>query len=345
MNVKGIFDWLGIFPTPRLETKSPLESLKSDQKELYDKIVKNLLLFYGERLEHPNPKLASNLFGQECALIFRQSKSWRDVEKILGNISVTDVKTKEWVTAWLKRISTMRSLQTKIHILAQRIQNSAKKLKALPSDATAIAEVTSNMIANKKLVADARKRIGKHLADGKKDLDNLVNLNPAVAENGDCKEAATFISDNWLHLCVFSDWPEVSLDEERLAVQVQRLKETITSDEDIPFDTLVNASTKAIFLIKQSDQDEIPFEYEGVKPGKIIRTTRIELKNKHFAPESPSPKKRSSSTTISDVYIFNTDFAQAKDDKVKTTSATARKLERVVKLALRKVNSELSEAL
>lgn len=343
MNVKGAFDSLGIFPIPQSELggKPPLAA---DEKLLYDKIVKDLLLFYAERAKNSDPNLNSSI-GEECALIFRQSKSWSAVEKKLLDISSTNQKIQTWVQSWLRRISDMRTFQAKIHALKHDIQEGTKRLQALPDSTSDIAKTTSQtLLKKKKRIANARKSIAQKLEEGK---DNLARLNTTIAKDPACLQVVKFMTDNWLHLNVFYDWPEVSLDEERLSVQVQRPKPSLSSEEEIPFGNLVNSSTKAIFLIKQSDQEESPLEYEGVEPRKIIRTTKIELKDQHFAPESPAPRKRSPSfsMTVGDAYVFNTDFAQTKDedltDKVKATSATARKLERVVKRALRQVNSEL----
>ena len=152
------------------QAKPPKETLDQilspDEKELYNKIVKDVLGFYDERVEHPNPNLASlpAHHSQECALIFRQTKSWRRVEKMLEEIVSTDEKTKQWVNDWLQRIQEMRTLQKDRKTYLKWLQEYNKK----SNHATLGEDVRIAANKVKKKIPTLRKQILTHLEQGEK---------------------------------------------------------------------------------------------------------------------------------------------------------------------------------
>jgi len=327
-----------LFSWTQSEEKPSHSSLSPEDKVLYDKIVKDILQAYPGRFEHPDPSLSSAA-PQEYVLIFRQSKSWRTVQTMFTEVQSTDAKIQAWVTSWIARINDLRRSQGETHQYAEGLKTANQKRGCLPPGDKKISKYSKQIICIKKNLTDIRQTIISLLNEGKANLDSLDS---EILKDINCQKVANYMRDYWLHLQVFSVWADVSLDEEKMAVKIRRPKTT----DPIPYKDLVNTSTKSIFIIKEEAFDTNPVKPGNIKAGSIIRTKKVALIEKHLAAESPIARKRSSSMkVISEVYIFNCDFAKPEDmeTEIKTTSATARQLERIVKLALRKVNTELSQ--
>lgn len=334
------------FFSPGKPTSDTKLELTPKDRALVNKLVKDLLHFYSERVEHPNlrPAYKQSDSSMDCALIFRQSKSWREVEKMLNNINSIDNKIIKWVNHWLRRINQLRVSQQQIRNYKAQLDSHKKQ---------AILQINNKSNLNNELLSkDQELQIKKNILSSRRKInytlnvakEELNNLDDKIKQHMACQKTVEFLQENWLNLTVFAEWPEVSMDEEKLSVQVRRLKEPITIN--IPFETLLNKSTKAIILLEEKDQQEIPFEYEGEEAGKIIRTTKVDLKETHFAPPSPSNQKGSPTINLTDEYIFDFQFAKIEEleEKEKKLSPSALKLETIVKSVLQIVNQKLVES-
>ncbi len=311
--------------------------LNQDEKDLYTNIVNKLLNYFSERIEHP--VLGKTPDSRNYSLIFRQSKSWRNVEAMFNELLLlkTSFKTKKWAENWLKDINLMRNDQKSIKdciFQLQTCKNELKKLKGVIDNKPLIHKERDIKI----MIYQIRKRIIEKLNEKEKQLsspDWFLEKNPS------CQKIIQFLKKNWDCLKLFQEWAEVGLDDEKIFVHPE--KNNLTLDEKQE----VNKSVKAIFIIGEAGlPKEIPLEYEGEEPGKIIRPTKINIKDFHLASASPGLKRKSSSIQLTDELIFDFPLAEGEyhqvTEDIKTVSETALKLESIVQLAIKEVNQKIS---
>lgn len=334
------------YSAARDNREDAISKLSADDRVLYNKVVSDLLSFFTGRLEYPH--LARSQPPQDCALIFRQSKSWGYVRTELEKISATDIKVLKWKQKWLQRIIVFRSCQNRILSDGLKREECRQSLFLHNGSPASLEMIQSEEASLGRKILAARGLILKNLEEGEKELEDLE---PEVTSDATCQKIVQYLKDYWLHLSVFADWPEVSLEEERIAVQLHRLESPQTGKKEVSpsLSGLTNASTKAIFLIQQAGQTETPVHSTGEASGKMIHPTRIRVKRRHLAPPSPAPQKRSVAPIrrpefrLTDEIIFDHRFASSESlPPSRSISETAIKLENVVKLALSETNRILA---
>lgn len=314
--------------TPRISL------LSEDEKILYNKIGNDMIrLHTGQRQKE--------LTSENCVIIFRQSKSWMTVQDSFTLISSKNTKIINWVNEWTKRIGKMRASQEKIQELAAKIGKATTDLFK-EKDKDKIKVIENAIKKSKNSIKLEQKKISNDLKEGRQSLvlkgENFKwgiheipgTMEAPIESSTQCQKVIQFLKDNWHYLEVFSKLQEaISLDEEKLCVELGQ------SESSNSYENLLknNKSYKAIFEIKSS------IAYANAESGKV--TSTVEVVKPFFTEEPTSEKKHSSTLTIiKDSYLFNANFAQADEvqDKLKQTNAFAEKLERIVTMALNRLN-------
>lgn len=298
--------------------KTPCFSPLSSQDEtLYHEIVNDIIRLHIEQ----RTKQSSS---ENRVLIFRESQSWKTAEGLLGNIQSTDKKIQKWVKDWLNRIQAMRDSRGKI-------QDHSSSIKQLTSELELCKEDSSKNEKQNEINL-LKGRIGYHknlicckLKEGRENLDALESM---ITASDSRQEVISFLNTYWLHLQVFSEWPEVSLDEAKISVQLKRRK-----SDFIPFQELINPSTKAIFTINSSIK-------KTNECGKTISTAEVQIENQFFDKTEPPKKNGSSITIVQDTFLYNLDFSQPGESlaTLEKHNANAERFERIVTMALNRVN-------
>lgn len=323
--------------SPTEEKKDQFLKLSKEDRALYEKVTSALLDCFSKRLEHPYWGERRS-FPHDCVLIFRQSSSWDGAENMLKEIASTDSAIVQWKGKWLERINQFRTDQNEIQEERQNHETHLLKRGLSPDKVKEIIQ-EANPLTEKEAVA--RKHILTSLQTGRQELDQL---DPVVKMNLQCQTVVEYLKDKWPCLSVFAEWPEVSVDDERINIKVRWLNKSTTADQPSGLSGLMDISYKAIFIIQQIDQKEKPFEYDGEEPGKFIYPTKINIKDKRLT-ESSSPylRKRPSKVHLTDEIFFGCPLAEEspKAQPPKKVSETAKKLEDVVQLALQAVNRKL----
>jgi hypothetical protein len=329
------------FQTSQNDKEFGFEDLSQEDKDLYTNIVNKLLPYFSERVEHPLVKNSLNC-PQGYSLIFRQSKSWRNVESMFNKIYSTKTTSKvaKWAQDWLAQISRLRSWQNSLHDCIKQLQKT-KDLKKTGHVSDAI--LNKCLLKEENVKARIQQIRQSILCDLDERKQQISDPDSDLKGNKSCQKIIQFLNDNWDHLKLFTEWAEVSLDDEKIFVQVHPSTNFDLNEQK----NHLNKSIKALFLIEAISQTEIPFEYEGEEPGKIVRPTKIDVKQSHLSASSPAIKKRSSSMQLTDELIFDFPLAPKKDRDIekekKTISETALKLERIVKLAIKSINQKIDK--
>lgn len=318
--------------------KFSISSLCPDDKRLYDSVVRYLLKAFEPRAIQP--QLTKNTADDlKLALVFRQSKSWNNVEKML-QVAKNELKekyqvapshksvqawyklTRPWAKRWVKLIRSMRTDDEKIKTCARDLINAKEQLsKAKLKDRAALLKEIS---ALKKEIVILRGGIKKDL----KELWLSTIKDATIANDSICKRVIDYIKENKDYLCLFMDRAEVSIDDDgKISVLLCR-QQTVSSQCDIPLES--KDATKAIFLIEEKERTETPMNYHDVEPGVIITPTKVVLKHSHVE-HIPS--------LLTDSLLFDCEFLD--DSPHKFPSDTAKKLKMIVELALGTVNHKL----
>lgn len=317
-----------------------LNNLNQDERELYINVVDKLFQCFSARAEHSilNKSITGS---RDYTLIFRHSKSWIDVEKMftaITNTSRIPTNIKIWANDWLTQIAQLRTWQTSIHKYIAQLQIYTQQLHQV--DPTHLENITIGASQETKI----KRKIHYLIKDILNNLDTRekqLSYPPLYLQrNISSQKIIQFLKDNWDLLKLFTDWAEVNLDKEEIVVRCQK-------DSKLNLNNDLNKSIKAIFIIGQTSHIEMPLEYEGEEPGKIVRPTQIDVKHFQLADSSPGVKKRSSPTfQLTDELIFNCPLDLHKDDDSETSkkqvSETALKLERIVQLAIKSVNQKIN---
>lgn len=342
MFIIGDFMVSPIFKTPStsLSEKREISSFSSDEQSCYLSIVKTFLN------QKPVPRSTLEKFQPRVyALIFRQTESWESVEQMFRTIIAskfkeieTDQKRKidKWALAWITSIRQLRATYAQTKDPNPLIQKEAKK-------------------SIKNQLLNLFKRLEKDL---KEDA-----LNPQC-----CKDLLNFLVAHKVHLSVFAD-SSISLDERKLFVEIRLAKQKIKKNYS-GINVLVNTSTKAIFLIKETFTEE-PFKH--YKDMISVTTTKIDVEYSSFAPPTPSVtkprslkeksvsteppplKRRPSFVKLPDEFFFDfqldEDYKSEKEHKMKENAikkiesmktGMAARLEAVVNRAIKDVNEKLN---
>jgi hypothetical protein len=358
---------VGVGTRNSLAQAPQVAQLTKDEKECYDKIVNDLRRCCVKRFEHPS--LADQDNHHIYAIIFRQTESWQEVDNQLINIeaSTTDFAIIQWVKKWKDSIGRMRLCHHQINAYLKQLEQSLEddiqlSLHSSLQFSTNEGEARSNRI--KTLLAGQIRELWNCLAKCRTELDQDLQ-NPKLTNSGDCQNLLNFLQSKWLHLTVFAEWMNVPMDEKKLCVQIRHPnKEIVTADEKkmsekegkvcIELDKHVNESTKAIFLIEVNDEEK-PLKYDGIKEGKIVRPTEINIQQKCFGDASDSPvrRKRSSSSSLQVTneilfdFIVDSEYDSKKSlhamkQKEKAVTSMAHRLQGIVELALGQLNKELA---
>lgn len=365
-------------------------SLNPEDKALHAKIVRRLLQIHSERYVHKDSRLAPPSFqdAQVSALIFRQSESWTTVQKKFNDIKDSEVPQEviDWVETWTSRINSMREAQHKVQNYIEKITlekanlTSANNERNIKSSIALTEKITAIRDRIHHLETEFNKEqssIQSKLAEGKANIDLLNQDNvqethqQKIKQNENCKTIISYINKYWLHLNVFSEVPEISLDEKTIATQVRHLKKP--ADQLALIERSVNLSTKYIFIIKEIDSYRSPLKYSiddqlMPEPGEIYRPKKVNIfrsicytQSLSDETKSPRDRKQSSRKGISDVILFSSANQEdtpnqrkqssrknIRDDfqysSVGTNDETLDKIQEIVSLALVDVNNELKRA-
>ncbi len=312
--------------TNAVEQTSRYSSLSDTDKKLYRKIVKDVFKLYTTQ----EPGLDSSKHTQ-CALFFRQSKSWKDIEKRLEIDDVKDEKTVQWISDWQTRIQAMREIQNEIFEKDKILEQEHKNLNKIELSEKEKNICKKNINSISQFINEKTKNIKILVSEGG---EKLKTTNPENFPS--CKSVIKYMKNNWLELTVFSEWTEICLDEEILAVKIARQK----NQETIPFDSILNSSTRALYII-----DELEAEQKTVSGEKMTNPTKLGVKTRHFLEETQaqtSTKRSSSEIRIVESHLYNRTGFAYEVDKTEDMLATTIRLERVVTLALNKVNEKLN---
>lgn len=328
-------------PNPNLDLNTDISFLSPEDKARYDKIVQALLRVYSERCIYPAPAAITSHEKPACVIIFRNSKSWRDIQDDVMKISSPDPDIQQWAASWIQRINQMRAFQLEIHDYVEKIKAKKKEIKEsslslnminTKSIIKKITKIEDEIKALKLNILNIRKEIETQLIAGEDEIDQLtqdsITLNEReekIVNDPNCKELIKKLKKYRFHLEVFFDWPETSIDEEVLTVQVQRIKQEKNINQSFSYQGAMNASIKAIFVINENNSRESPVTFKSSsQAGAIIYTEGVNLDTYQFGYESPPPQ--------------SPDFT-AQDN---TTDEQKNQTMKIVKLALKTVNSSLS---
>jgi hypothetical protein len=322
--------------------KAFYDKLSADEKACYDQIVKDLLHFCAARVDHPLNGLGKNDKRKVYALIFRQSESWNELQKQLDTLSSKGVSLDalDWAAKWKDRICSMKNLQSTIKNQTDELEACQEKLDKLENSAVGDRVFNQTRVSILKSEIDkAKKHIKELLSNGEQEKkENLKD--EKLMNNQDCKTIIELLNNNWLSLCVFFDFPKISLDEKKLVVQVNTPNEQIVYDETTLTNPL-NSSTKAIFLIEEN-LEVMPVKYNGVQPGKLIRPTAVKLAKSFFAESSLLTKPPLPPSELTNEIFFGLEsVGENKLEKGNITSM-AYKLQQIVNYTLQEVNQTIS---
>lgn len=337
----------GFLRSPEKNRADAIPPLTDEEKACFDKIVKDLLRYCKDRLYLPSLS-SKSLISSNYVLIFRQSESWRTVEKMFHEAqpNLANHAQQICVSNWLKRISVMRSLHHQIHDSAARISQwkDQRTHNLSEHDENYISEEEAERLRN--IIRTSKGQILSLIREGEKDL--VLNMqDPSIYSNSPLLKVLSFMREKWLNLTVVADWAEVPMDEKKLAVQVRLNPDTSAHGQlNDPLKRLVNQATKAIFFVVEKDE-VLPVSYAGVERGAQIRPKEMALKRASFGPPSPTPIKRSSSqVALAPVecyfdYQISDESGIYRLEKPSMTSLASR-LETIVQQALNVVNQRLS---
>ena len=316
-----------LFGSPKGKSEE-ITLFSPEERELYNSISRKLLHFYEKQIEHPQLAPKVSLGPRVCVLIFRQSKSWREVETKLNAIPPMNSEIVKWASKWRSRITQMRKYQNQI----------LDSLTFLKENERSISREETQAIKRKNL--ELKRLIGACLTSAKEEMDSLPP-DSEIARDYCYNQFIQFLKTNWLHLTVFYEWSGVSFDEEKIFVEAAH-----SIDGTIPqYEKLVNECTKAIFLIQELKREESPLENENIQQGKVIKFQELFLKEAHLAPDSSSVKNSALAIELTKECFFDISFAKIEEmeRKTKKISPIALKLQQIVKLTLGQVNQDLSQ--
>lgn len=361
---------VGVGTRDSLAQTPQVGQLTQDEKESYDKIVNDLRRLCAKRFEYSSSADSDSSTKSDnhhfYAIIFRQTESWQEIDNQLIHIeaSTSDFTISQWVKRWRNSIGQMRLCHHQINSYSKQLEHSSEEDIQIPLNSSLglsdnEGEARSNRI--KSLLTEEIRELWNCLSKCRSDLDQDLH-DSELTKRADCRKLLNFLQSKWLHLTVFAEWLNVPMDEKKLCVQIrQPTKEIVTADDKKPnekemcikLDKHVNGSTKAIFLIEVNDEER-PLKYNGAREGKIVRPTEINIQQKCFGDPSDSPvgRKRSSSSSLQvtneilfDVIIEDDSkmSTHAMNQKEKTVTSMANRLQGIVELALGQLNKELAK--
>jgi len=343
--------------------ESQISLLSETDRALYDTIVEGLMEAYSKRVVHPDFAQSSSGSPPVCAVVFRQSKSWSYVQNKLNAISQEDKEIKKWVKGWNERINCMRISQGTIHHLVGLIQEKEREIALLNGSMVVsndrlkikkIFTIKAQITELKEVIWKQRLQIKVCLTQGQISVDRLLSDNNTlkekeirIIEHPDCQVLLNYLKTYWFHLQVFSDWPEVSLDQEILATHVQRFQGQEQKTADILLSELFNRSTKGVFLFREAESRESPITFNHFEPGTVIHPTKIKLEGERFAPESPAQRHTPSLVSpLDDITARKTTLPPvdlASQVTLLNQGSMAQKAGKITHLALSKINATLSK--
>ena len=184
-------------------------------------------------------------------------------------------------------------------------------------------------------VKNTRKHLKNLLRYGRLDLEQL---DPTIYQSAQCEMVLKYIQKYWLNLTVFADFPKYSLDDEKMVVDVKRVKKGHLPTASL----LLNISTQAIFIIdKHKDiSEDGSISEQGLLNMKPHRG-KIEIIEEHIA----TPSVCQENSRIDDVveFIFDEDFSESLAalnlrNHVEKNGLRGLALQRLVKLAVKHFN-------
>lgn len=341
-------------PIPVKKTKKTTRLSTQDQ-ELSDQVTDQLTGFFNKSRTElstlpPGSTLSSAAAcgSKECALMFRQTKSWTVVDKMLNSICTVDKKTLKWIEIWRTQINGLRDAQAKVREYAQTLKECRElQLKVKPDKKGSVDEQIATLQARAVACANGIDKQSEVISKKLKLFDKLIKdhaKTDIVSLNDACNNVINYIKNHWMELTVFANWGEVSLDDEKIALRVHRLREI---DRSIPLKSLLSPATLAVFLIRETEHEPHSFEYHtsrGLTAGTRYETVEIDVADRHLAPASPHPKAHIIDVTDDILFGVPLDPASSRSmhASVAKSSERARRIDRIVRIALAKVNANLA---
>lgn len=261
-------------------SKTPVKPPISKEDQVLSQTVLDLLSeFSANRLQHPYLPIskAESKKTETAILIFRQSSSWRVVQKMLNVAFTEDVEEVEaWVDNWTKIIGDFTRLKNSFI-------DSMEEYK-LKDEELLVAKQTKNI----EKIHDLKKKINvlgskaTHTRDTLKftlikiqEVLSNEDFPEAVKLNESCQEIINYVKKNWLELTVFAEWNEVKADDNKMNVRMQYINEPI-EDLDLSIHQK-NHTFKGIFLIKPADKREDLIPYVGEEPYRMTTFKKIQV--------------------------------------------------------------------
>lgn len=301
--------------------------LSEEEQVFYNKIVHDLLVRSQPAIYHPTlapQEKKRQIYG----LIFRQSESWLEIENKLNKIKHNSQSQRQ-AEGWINLIQFMRGLQKCIQDYKMGIQDLNQEQKG----------------SFQKSIVDCQTKINQYLLALKKDLDLIKKQSTIFSD--EFNSLTDFIRSHWPHLTVFGEWIDVSMDEKKLHMQVCRPKNPIQYDKlgnpkkepDADYETFLNKSTQAIFVLEEQKPEEKPWQHEEVSSGIIYYANGFNLIQAYF-----DKSLKVKTDKLSDDYQFTTDGKkEVKSEENMILGPAAVKLEKIVQLAIKRINQDLSQ--
>lgn len=213
------------------------------------------------------------------AVTIREAKSWKPVKDMLIGFEPDDNeggpgnKKTKWKQRWIKRIEDMTSSQNTFFDSAQLLKKTKTDDKKRP--------ILKTMTVWKKIIANHVKAARIELSN---DLhDKVLNADTV------CKGIIEYIRTNWPGLTVFSDWPEVRMNDERLAFRVRPpTADELAKLQADRYSLLSNDLAEKAFIITKRIDNELKVEdYEfapdaAVPPAMKRKASSVQLEREEY---------------------------------------------------------------
>lgn len=320
-------------------TAADTQILPPENESCYEKIVKSIMT-YTVNLFRTVPTKRSTPIEQTVSvyfILFRQSQSWEPVQKLCAQIINSTDKKETHLTIEEKECIKTYANQWKARILklAER-KKRIKKLNAALIEATSKDQKTARVQSIQNL-----KRLNTiGLKQGEIQLTNAstdANLQSIIKRSKRFRTLVQFLKDFWDNLTLFSKWEGISMNKERLYVQMHYPAGIPTKPFDCEESFKQDKSLRAIFLVKSA------FVYGG--------SLQCRMANYSFAERRDSLERSSLSLQRAiDAYEPSCSSNQASSSQESsidqaTPSLLQENIKDIVTLAIHQINYHLNRSL
>jgi hypothetical protein len=279
----------------------------------------NQYVYFDKRYETKEEKTI------KYGVIFRRSYSWQNILEKFKQLVDVETNT-EWANDW---INTLKAIY---------------KQEAYSEDSDSSEDLTLSTEQISKL-GDSDLDLNEETAQFSHLEEERLKIVQACKEKAEkqirekeypsksCQEVLNHMIKHWDELTVFTEWSEVSLDSQNLAVRV-----TTQPDEVTRYLKCINHSLKAIFIISPVKWTAKDIKIEKEHTIQVIAPVKVDCKGK-FGTSSPSPSPMFDRKDI--IHLINSNKGIHSEPEFKRVTAEAQTITSFMIGVIHHINRQL----